>query len=69
MVHILMSLAPLLAASLAWPLGGCPGWMKEEFELLGVPSEDRGQLTDEYLAAAAFSSRKGPRGRARHAAP
>jgi hypothetical protein len=23
------------------------GWMKEEFELLGVPFEDRGRLTDE----------------------
>jgi hypothetical protein len=23
-------------------------WMKEEFELLGLPFEDRGQLTDEY---------------------
>jgi hypothetical protein len=29
--------------------------MKEEFELLAVPFEDRGQLTNECLAAAAFS--------------
>jgi probable F420-dependent oxidoreductase len=27
------------------------GWMKEELELLGVPFEDRGRLTNEYLAA------------------
>jgi hypothetical protein len=28
------------------------GWMKEEFELLGAPFEDRGRLMDENLAAA-----------------
>jgi len=32
-------------------IGAGAGWMKEEFELLGVPFEGRGQLTDEYLAA------------------
>jgi len=32
-------------------IGAGTGWMKEEFELLGVPFEDRGRLTDEYLAA------------------
>jgi probable F420-dependent oxidoreductase len=32
-------------------IGAGAGWMKEEFELLGVPFEDRGRLTDEYLAA------------------
>jgi probable F420-dependent oxidoreductase len=32
-------------------VGAGTGWMKEEFELLGVPFEDRGRLSDEYLAA------------------
>jgi len=32
-------------------VGAGAGWMREEFELLGVPFEDRGRLTDEYLAA------------------
>ncbi len=32
-------------------VGAGAGWMKEEFELLGVPFEDRGRVTDEYLAA------------------
>jgi len=32
-------------------IGAGAGWMKEEFEVLGVPFNDRGQLTDEYLAA------------------
>src|SRR5262245_41423471 len=32
-------------------VGAGAGWMKEEFELLGVPFEDRGRLADEYLAA------------------
>jgi probable F420-dependent oxidoreductase len=32
-------------------IGAGAGWMKEEFELLGVPFEDRGPLTDDYLAA------------------
>jgi probable F420-dependent oxidoreductase len=32
-------------------VGAGAGWMKEEFDLLGVPFEDRGRLTDEYLAA------------------
>jgi hypothetical protein len=32
--------------------GAGAGWMKDEFEPLGVPFEDRGRLTDEYLAAA-----------------
>jgi probable F420-dependent oxidoreductase len=32
-------------------IGAGAGWMREEFELLGVPFEDRGRLTDEYLAA------------------
>ncbi len=32
-------------------VGAGAGWMKEEFELLGVPFEDRGRLSDEYLAA------------------
>ncbi len=32
-------------------LGAGAGWMKEEFALLGAPFEERGKLTDEYLAA------------------
>jgi probable F420-dependent oxidoreductase len=32
-------------------LGAGAGWMKEEFALLGAPFEERGQVTDEYLAA------------------
>src|SRR5262249_5313310 len=31
-------------------IGAGAGWMKEEFELWGCHSEDRGRLTDEYLA-------------------
>ncbi|MEV3901699.1 TIGR03619 family F420-dependent LLM class oxidoreductase [Mycobacterium sp. NPDC050551] len=27
------------------------GWLKEEFDLLGVPFHERGQMADEYLAA------------------
>ena len=27
-----------------------PGWMREEFEALGVPFESRGSMTDEYIA-------------------
>ncbi len=27
------------------------GWLKEEFELLGVPFHERGRMADEYLAA------------------
>jgi probable F420-dependent oxidoreductase len=27
------------------------GWLKEEFELLGVPFHERGRMSDEYLAA------------------
>jgi probable F420-dependent oxidoreductase len=32
-------------------VGAGAGWLKEEFDLLGVPFEGRGRLTDEYLAA------------------
>jgi probable F420-dependent oxidoreductase len=32
-------------------LGIGVGWLKEEFEALGVPFDDRGQRTDEYIAA------------------
>jgi probable F420-dependent oxidoreductase len=32
-------------------LGIGVGWMKEEFDALGVPFEDRGARTDEYVAA------------------
>jgi probable F420-dependent oxidoreductase len=32
-------------------IGAGAGWMKEEFALLGVPFEDRGNRTDEFLAA------------------
>ena len=32
-------------------LGAGAGWMKEEFDVLGVPFEDRGQRTDEYIRA------------------
>jgi len=43
-------LSPNLVAGLA--VGTGAGWKKEEFELLGVPLEDRGRLKDECLAAA-----------------
>src|SRR5262249_50707546 len=32
-------------------LGAGAGWLKGEFELLGVPFEKRGAITDEYLRA------------------
>jgi len=32
-------------------VGAGAGWMKEEFELLGAPFEDRGRITDESLEA------------------
>lgn len=32
-------------------VGAGAGWMREEFDLLGAQFEDRGRLTDEYLAA------------------
>jgi probable F420-dependent oxidoreductase len=32
-------------------LGIGVGWLKEEFDALGVPFEDRGRRTDEYIAA------------------
>ncbi len=32
-------------------IGAGAGWMKEEFELLGVPFAERGRITDEYLEA------------------
>jgi probable F420-dependent oxidoreductase len=32
-------------------VGAGAGWMKEEFALLGVPFAQRGEVTDEYLAA------------------
>lgn len=32
-------------------LGIGVGWLKEEFEVLGVPFEDRGRRTDEYMRA------------------
>lgn len=32
-------------------LGVGVGWLKEEFEALGVPFEDRGRRADEYIAA------------------
>jgi probable F420-dependent oxidoreductase len=32
-------------------LVACVGWLKQEFEMLGVPYEQRGDITDEYLNA------------------
>ena len=32
-------------------VGVASGWLREEFELLGVPFRERGARTDEYLAA------------------
>lgn len=32
-------------------LGAGAGWMKEEFDVLGVPFDDRGKRMDEYIAA------------------
>src|SRR5262245_19071810 len=41
--------------------GAGAGWMKEEFELLGVAFEDRGRLTTS-AGRAAVVARHGPRG-------
>jgi probable F420-dependent oxidoreductase len=44
-------------ATMDWLSGGrvtitfAVGWLKEEFDLLGVPFHERGRLSDEYLAA------------------
>jgi probable F420-dependent oxidoreductase len=44
-------------SSLDWMTGGRAeamfgvGWLKEEFDLLGVPFHERGKMTDEYAAA------------------
>ncbi|MGH2991792.1 MAG: TIGR03619 family F420-dependent LLM class oxidoreductase [Solirubrobacterales bacterium] len=32
-------------------LAAAIGWLRQEFELLGVPREQRGEITDEYLRA------------------
>jgi probable F420-dependent oxidoreductase len=32
-------------------LGAGAGWMREEFDVLGVPFDDRGKRTDEYIRA------------------
>jgi len=32
-------------------LVACVGWLKQEFEMLGVPYAERGSITDEYLKA------------------
>jgi probable F420-dependent oxidoreductase len=32
-------------------LVACVGWLRQEFEMLGVPFEERGDITDEYLRA------------------
>jgi len=32
-------------------LVACVGWLKQEFEMLGVPYEQRGDITDEFLTA------------------
>jgi probable F420-dependent oxidoreductase len=32
-------------------LVACVGWLKQEFEMLGVPYEQRGDITDEFLNA------------------
>ncbi len=32
-------------------LVACVGWLRQEFELLGVPYSERGDITDEYLRA------------------
>lgn len=44
-------------SSLDWMTGGRAepmfgvGWLKEEFDMLGVPFKERGKISDEYLAA------------------
>ncbi len=44
-------------ATMDWLSGGrvnvtfAVGWLKEEFDLLGVPFHERGRMSDEYLAA------------------
>ena len=32
-------------------LVACVGWLRQEFDMLGVPFEERGDITDEYLRA------------------
>lgn len=39
-----------LTGGRAEPMFGV-GWLKEEFDLLGVPFHERGRMTDEYIAA------------------
>jgi hypothetical protein len=34
-------------------LDACAGWMKEEFDVFGVPFERRGERMDEYIKALA----------------
>ena len=42
-------------------VGVASGWLREEFDLLGVPFRERGARTDEYLAAAARAVDRGAR--------
>lgn len=40
-------------------LGFAPGWWREEFEILGLPFENRGAVLDEYLAVFELACRGG----------
>src|SRR5829696_4556942 len=49
MARALASLDQLSAGRLIVGVGA--GWMREEFDAIGVPFHERGRLTDEYLEA------------------
>jgi len=40
-----------VASAGRFTLVACVGWLRQEFDLLGVPYEERGAITDEYLHA------------------
>lgn len=40
-----------IASGGRFTLVACVGWLRQEFEMLGVPFEERGDITDEYLRA------------------
>src|SRR5215472_2262178 len=40
-----------VASNGRFTLVACVGWLRQEFEMLGIPVEERGDITDEYLRA------------------
>ncbi len=40
-----------IASAGRFTLVACVGWLRQEFELLGIPYHERGDITDEYLRA------------------